>query len=85
MTEVAVATYRADMRAWHDRVRRGERVVVTERGRPIVQLVPVDEEDGLARLERQGLLRRGENGPRPVIKPIGAYGDSTDTADVWRR
>ncbi len=85
MNEVAVAAYRADMRAWHERVQGGERVVVTERGRPIVQLVPVDEHDALADLERRGLLRRGADGRRTVSEAVGAHGDSADSSDVWRR
>ena len=49
-------------------VRNGERVIVTERGRPIAVLRPIDESDGeadslgerLASLAREGGLRLGE-------------------------
>ncbi len=46
-----------------DRVKRGHSVLITERGRPVARLVPIepsDDPDGrLERLERQGLIRRG--------------------------
>jgi prevent-host-death family protein len=47
-----------------DRVRHGETVVITDRGRPVARLESVvtdaaaDPADRLARLERRGLLRR---------------------------
>ena len=46
-----------------DRVRTGESVVITDRGVPVAVLEPapgrVDLDERLARLERQGLIRRG--------------------------
>ena len=53
-----------------DLVRSGETVVIVDRGRPVARLVPAvgnedagDDEARLARLERAGLIRRG-NGKR---------------------
>jgi prevent-host-death family protein len=50
-----------------DRVRAGESVVITDRGIPVAVLEPapkqVDIEERLARLERAGLIRRGQGGP----------------------
>ena len=49
-----------------DRVRHGETVLIVDRHRPIARLEPVatvrksDSEGRLARLERAGLLRRGD-------------------------
>ncbi len=52
-----------------DRVRAGESVIITDRGRPVARLEPAtssDSRDGrLARLERAGMLRIG-NSARPV-------------------
>jgi prevent-host-death family protein len=52
-----------------DRVRHGETIVVTDRGRPVARLEPVTGEDGpgphegrLARLERAGIIRRAREG-----------------------
>jgi prevent-host-death family protein len=50
-----------------DRVRAGETVLITDRGRPVARLEPVTalgETDGrLLRLERAGSLRIGEAAP----------------------
>ncbi len=50
-----------------DRVRAGESVVITDRGRPVARLEPAtssDSRDGrLARLERAGMLRIGNSAP----------------------
>jgi prevent-host-death family protein len=50
-----------------DRVRAGESVVITDRGRPVARLEPAtstDSQDGrLARLERAGMLRIGNSAP----------------------
>jgi prevent-host-death family protein len=52
-----------------DRVRHGETVLITDRGRPIARLEPVAAAEGagadegrLARLERAGLVRRASRG-----------------------
>lgn len=48
-------------------MQQGETILILDRGRPVARLEPVIEEDPegrLARLERQGLLRRG-SGPLP--------------------
>lgn len=41
-TRVGIRELRHDFRAWLDRVRGGERVIVTDRGTPIADLVPYD-------------------------------------------
>jgi prevent-host-death family protein len=50
-----------------DRVRAGESILITDRGRPVARLEPVtamEETDGrLLRLERAGSLRIGEAAP----------------------
>jgi prevent-host-death family protein len=52
-----------------DRVRHGETIVVTDRGRPVARLEPVTGQDQagpdegrLARLERAGIIRRAGGG-----------------------
>ncbi|RPJ69247.1 MAG: type II toxin-antitoxin system prevent-host-death family antitoxin [Acidobacteria bacterium] len=56
-----------------DRVRRGERVVIEDRGRPVAHLQPVlglagDDEGRVSRLERAGLARRPDAPvPRTVL------------------
>ena len=64
--------------AYLRRVKAGEEVLVTQRGRPIARLVPISSPtvlpEHLGELEKNGLLRRGEKPlsadfwdlPRPV-------------------
>lgn len=57
-----------------DRVRHGETIVITDRGRPVARLTSVladeseDAADGrVERLERQGLLRRASKAASPSL------------------
>ena len=61
MERVGVRELRQNLSVYLRRVRRGEALEVTERGRPVAVLGPiVDPDDRLARLEARGLpLRRG--------------------------
>ena len=59
MERVGVRELRRDASGILRRVAEGETVEVTDRGRPVAVLVQ-SMPDGLARLEREGLLRPGE-------------------------
>ncbi|MDQ3273460.1 MAG: type II toxin-antitoxin system prevent-host-death family antitoxin [Actinomycetota bacterium] len=84
-TMVSASEYRANLRRWHERVARGEDIVVTDNGEPIVQVVPAEAEALLVRLEREGLLRRAR-GRRPSaeIVSVPAAGDSATTVSADR-
>lgn len=47
---------RAHLREWLAAARRGENVVITERGVPVAKLVRIDEQDVIDRLTREGVL-----------------------------
>ena len=64
--DVAVSTLRAELADWIERVRRGEEVVVTDRGTPVARLIPVDTAPLLERLTREGLLSRPRRAGRPT-------------------
>lgn len=64
--DVAVSALRAELADWIERVRRGEEVVVTDRGTPVARLVPVDSAPLLERLTREGVLSRPRRGGRPT-------------------
>ena len=59
-----------------DRVRHGETVVITDRGRPVARIESVvtdaaaDPAGRLARLERRGLLRRAGTAPAKTPRPF---------------
>jgi prevent-host-death family protein len=66
MESAGVAQLKARLSEYLSRVKAGEEVLVTDRGRPVARLVPVgyvsDNEAELARLramEREGLVRLG--------------------------
>lgn len=56
MTDVATSELRANLSEWIRRAREGEDVVVTDRGVPVVRLLPVDAESTLQRLMREGIV-----------------------------
>lgn len=61
MERVGVRELRQNLSVYLRRVRRGESLEVTERGRPVATLQPIiDPDDRLAGLEARGIaLRRG--------------------------
>ena len=74
MSESGGVELRRDASAILRRVAEGETVEVTDRGRPVAVLVQAMP-SGLARLEREGLLRRADGdvlAMRPVGLPKGA-------------
>jgi prevent-host-death family protein len=74
MERVGVRELRRDASGILRRVAEGETVEVTDRGRPVAILVQAMP-SGLARLEREGLLRPGDGDLldlRPVRLPKGA-------------
>lgn len=62
MTTASISEAKAKLSALLDRVRAGESVTITDRGRPVARIVPAvdgpDDDGRLARLERAGLIRR---------------------------
>jgi prevent-host-death family protein len=63
MTTATVSKLKASLSEYLRRVKAGEEVLVSERGRPIAKLVPVTGPDALpdhlAEMARQGLARVG--------------------------
>jgi prevent-host-death family protein len=77
--EVGIRELRADLSRWVRRVREGEEVVVTDRGKAVARLVPVDGERKIDRLIREGLVipaPRPWRGPLP--RPIEGAGPLSD-------
>lgn len=61
---VSISAAKAALSSLLERVRAGETITITDRGIPVAQLAPLPEtsdvaqDSRLARLERQGLVRR---------------------------
>lgn len=66
--DVAISTFRAELSRWIERARAGDEVVVTDRGTPVVRLLPVDAAPLLERLVEQGVLSRPERAERPTAR-----------------
>ena len=69
MKTVTIGRAKNELSALLRLVRRGESVLILNRRRPVARLEPVtpaSDEDRLAELERQGLLRRPQ-------RPLTAY------------
>jgi prevent-host-death family protein len=62
-SSVGIRELRQDLSRYLRRVRAGERLIVTERGRPLAVLAPwADEGNALDRLVAEGRMRRGTGG-----------------------
>lgn len=72
MTDVNVTELRRKLPAFLERVRRGERVKVTSRGRVIAELTPptaTAEEAAVARRRLRGSVLRYDRPLEPVLEP----------------
>lgn len=73
MRRVGIAEAKNNLSALLDRVRRGERVLITDRGNPVASIVPVEPDAGtaagIARLQREGLVRRGSGRAELILTP----------------
>jgi len=56
MVRIGVRALRQEASAILRRVAAGERLEITDRGRPVALLVPISKGDALARLEAEGRL-----------------------------
>lgn len=84
--DVGIRELRADLSRFVRRVREGEEIVVTDRGKPVARLVPVSGESKLERLIREGVVTPA---PRPwrgkLPKPIEGAGPLSDIVLEDRR
>ena len=86
--DVAVSELRASLKSYVERARKGERIVVTDRGVPVARLGPAEEESLLDRLEREGVLTRATATKRPIAKKgegVTATGPVADLVSDMRR
>ena len=92
MRSLPVSKFKATLAEQLRRVRNGEVIVVTDRGRPVAKVVPAEdrtaESAALGHLERAGLVRVGSGrlGPRfwRMRRPVDA-GDAVRRAVLEER
>lgn len=59
MASIGVRELRQDASRWLARVRAGESIIVTDRGRPIARMIPITESSGYDSLLEQGGIAPG--------------------------
>jgi prevent-host-death family protein len=84
--DVGIRELRADLSRWVKRVRDGEEIVVTDRGKPVARLVPMEGQRKIDELIAAGIVRPA---PRPwrgkLPKPIEGAGPLSDIVLEDRR
>lgn len=77
--DVGIRELRADLSRYVKRVRAGEEIVVTDRGKAVARLLPVAGERTIDRLIREGRIIPARNkGPRSRAEPIDGAGPLSD-------
>jgi len=64
--DVAVSDLRAHLSEWLERARKGEELVVTDRGLPVARLLGVTTTATLERLTAEGVIGRPARAQRPT-------------------
>lgn len=71
MERVGVRELRQNLSVYLRRVKKGERLEVTERGEPVARLEPiVDASDPIVRLEREGRIVHRGSGDVSGVRPL---------------
>ena len=75
MTEAGIRELRDHLSRYLERVQAGEELTVTDRGRPVARLVPVDSQNTFDRLVAEGLVvpatTRGRSRPGTRVTAAG--------------
>ena len=87
VSEVGIRELKNGLSSFIDRVRSGEEIIVTDRGRPVARLSPIDaSQDRLADLIAAGVVRPPVDRTRHVPKPrIRADGEVSGLVAEQRR
>jgi prevent-host-death family protein len=85
LMEVGVRELRNRLSRYLDRVRAGEEIVVTDRGRAIARVVPVGGERVLDRLIAEGIVTPARQPKGRAARPIKTKGTVSDLVGEQRR
>ena len=83
--EVGIRDLRNNLSRYLDRVRDGDEVVVTDRGRAIARVVPVGSERVLDRLIAEGIVTPARQSKQRPSEPIKTKGGVSDLVADQRR
>ncbi len=85
-TEVGIRELKNDLSRYIDRVRAGDDIIVTDRGRPVARLSPLERSaDRLADLVAAGLVRPPTSAQRHRPRPRPTVGTVSDLVAEQRR
>lgn len=76
--EVGIRELRADLSRWVKRVREGEEILVTDRGKPVARITRVDRRSKLDELIAAGLVEPAKRRTGWLPEPIRAKGTVSD-------
>lgn len=85
MSTVGVRQLRDGLSRYLADVRAGRTVTVTDHGRPVARIVPVDAPSPLERLIAEGKVRPAPAGKRTPPVPVQAAGSVSDLLPEQRR
>jgi len=83
--DVGVRELRANLSRWLEKVKEGEVIVVTERGKPIARIVPDPSRSKFDRLVAEGRITPAKKPKGPAPRPIKAKGTVSDLVIEHRR
>lgn len=85
MAEVGIRELRDHLSRYLERVQAGEEVAVTDRGRAVCRVLPMDGERTIDRLIRKGIVTPAKKMKRPAPRPSKAGGPVSDLVADQRR
>jgi prevent-host-death family protein len=83
--EIGIRELRDGLSAHLAEVRQGHVVTVTDHGRPIARIVPVDQLTRLEQLRAEGRVQPASRRKRAAPDPVVAGGTVSDLVDEQRR
>lgn len=83
--EVGVRELRDQLSRHLAQVREGRTVTVTDHGRPIARIVPVQRPSKLEQLREEGRIQRARKRKQPSPDPLAAGGTVSDLIGEQRR
>jgi prevent-host-death family protein len=84
MTSVGIKELRDGLSRHLAAVRAGETVTVTDHGRPVARIVPVDQPTTLERLIAEGIVQPPRAPKRPAPQPLGVGASVSDLVGEQR-
>ena len=83
--DVGIRELRAGLSRYVEQVKQGEEIVVTEHGKPVARLVPMNGERKIDRLIREGVVTPARSRTGWLPEPIKIKGTVSDIVIEQRR